>query len=155
MKRFEFRLEKLLSLRKFYEHQAEIDLAHAVAHKNYLELKLKNIAKLKLKTGVEFNPSTAEININDMHNAQNYIILLDKKKDELLERLVLADEMIEKKRKVYIEAAAKRKVISKLREKKQYAWEKENIKSEEKYIDDIITYKFRNNKTQLNNKIIK
>ena len=155
MRRFEFRLEKLLSLRKFYEHQAEIDLAHAVAHKNYLELELKNIAKLKLKTGVEFNPSTAEININDMHNAQNYIILLDKKKDELLEKLVLADEMIEKKRKVYIEAAAKRKVISKLREKKQYAWEKENIKSEEKYIDDIITYKFGNNKTQLNNKIIK
>lgn len=153
MKRFEFRLEKLLNLRKFYERQAETDLAHAVAHKNYIELELKNIAKLRVKTGVEFNPSSREIDINDLHYAQNYIILLDKKKDELLEKLVLAEEMIERKRKIYIEAASKRKVVSKLREKKYYAWEKENIKAEEKYIDDIITYKFGNNKSQLANEI--
>ena len=141
MKRFEFRLEKLLNLREFYEHQAEIELAHAIAHKDYIDIQLKQIAKLKIKTGAEFNPDLEKVDITDLHNAQNYIILLDKKKDELLEKLVIAEQIIEEKRKIYIEAASKRKVISKLKEKKYEIWKKENMKAEEKYIDDIITYK--------------
>ena len=143
MKRFEFRLEKLLNLREFYEHQAEIELAQAIAHKDYIDIQLKQIAKLKVKTGSEFNPDSDKIHITDLHNAQNYIILLDKKKDEL----VIAEQIIEEKRKIYIEAASKRKVISKLKEKKWEIWKKENIKAEENYIDDIVTYKFGHNKT--------
>ena len=146
MKRFEFRLEKLLNLREFYEHQAEIELAHAIAYKDYIDIELKQIAKLKIKTGAEFNPDLEKVDITDLHNAQNYIILLDKKKDELLEKLVIAEQIIEEKRKIYIEAASKRKVISKLKEKKQEIWKKENIKAEENYIDDIVTYKFGQNK---------
>ena len=147
MKRFEFRLEKLLNLREFYEHQAEIELAHAIAHKDYIDIQLKQIAKLKIKTGAEFNPDLEKVDITDLHNAQNYIILLDKKKDDLLEKLVIAEQIIEEKRKIYIEAASKRKVISKLKEKKWEIWKKENIKAEENYIDDIVTYKFGHNKT--------
>lgn len=147
MKRFEFRLEKLLNLREFYEHQAEIELAHAIAHKDYIDIQLKQIAKLKIKTGAEFNPDLEKVDITDLHNAQNYIILLDKKKDDLLEKLVIAEQTIEEKRKIYIEAASKRKVISKLKEKKWEIWKKENIKAEENYIDDIVTYKFGHNKT--------
>ena len=147
MKRFEFRLEKLLNLREFYEHQAEIELAQAIAHKDYIDIQLKQIAKLKVKTGSEFNPDSDKIDITDLHNAQNYIILLDKKKDDLLEKLVIAEQIIEEKRKIYIEAASKRKVISKLKEKKRALWEKENIKAEETYIDDIVTYTFGQNKT--------
>ncbi len=147
MKRFEFRLEKLLNLREFYEHQSEIELAQAIAHKDYIDIQLQQIAKLKVKTGSEFNPDSDKIDITDLHNAQNYIILLDKKKDELLEKLVIAEQIIEEKRKIYIEVASKRKVISKLKEKKRKVWEKENIKAEENYIDDIVTYKFGQNKT--------
>ena len=80
MKRFEFRLEKLLNLREFYEHQAEIELAHAIAHKDYIDIQLKQIAKLKIKTGTEFNPDLEKVDITDLHNAQNYTILLDNKK---------------------------------------------------------------------------
>ncbi|UTC63399.1 flagellar export protein FliJ [Treponema sp. OMZ 788] len=146
MKRFEFRLEKLLSLREFYEHQAEIELAHAIAHKDYIDIELNQIANLKIKNGAEFNPESDKINITDLHSAQNYSIFLDKKKDELLEKLIIAEQIIEEKRKIYIEAASKRKVISKLKEKKREVWEKENIKSEENYIDDLVTYKFGQNK---------
>ena len=56
--------------------------------------------------------------------------------------MVIAEQIIEEKRKIYIEAASKRKVISKLKE----IWKKENIKAEENYIDDIVTYKFGQNK---------
>lgn len=149
MKRFEFRLEKLLNLREFYEHQAEIDLAHAIAHKDYIDLELKQIAKLKVKTGAEFNIQSNEITVADLHNAQNYIIFLDKKRDELLQQLIIAQQVIEEKRKIYVEAASKRKVISKLKEKKHEIWEKENMKAEEKYIDDIITYKFGINNSSM------
>ncbi|MGI5065934.1 flagellar export protein FliJ [Treponema putidum] len=154
MKRFEFRLEKLLALRSFCEHQAEIELAHAIAHKDYIDLELRQIAKLKAKTSLKFNPQSDEISIPDLHNAQNYIIFLDKKKDKLLEQLIIAEQIIDEKRKIYIEAASKRKVISKLKEKKHEIWKKENMKAEEKYIDDIITYKFGKNNDYTNASII-
>lgn len=155
MKRFEFRLEKLLSLREFYEHQAEIELAQAISDKDYIDLELKEIAKHKVRTSSIFNSSGSNINIIELHNAQNYISLLDKKKESLLEKLVIAEQHVEKKQKNYIEAAAKRKVISKLKEKKHQIWEKENMKAEEKYIDDIVTYKFGKAKTLLTQKKIK
>ena len=60
--------------------------------------------------------------------------------------MVIEKQILKEKRKIYIEAASKRKVISKLKEKKQEIWKKENIKAEENYIDDIVTYKFGQNK---------
>ena len=133
MKRFNFRLEKLLNLRAFYEHQAELELAYAVAH--------KDIAKLKIETGRKFNTDNSVLDMNYLHSAQNYMIRLNKEKEELLSKLVLADAAVNEKRSIYIEAASKRKVISKLKEKKIAVWQKENIKAEDELIDDLITFK--------------
>ncbi len=141
MKRFNFRLEKLLNLRAFYEHQAELELAYAVAHKDSIDIALKNIAKLKIETGRKFNTDNSVLDMNYLHSAQNYMIRLDKEKEELLSKLVLADAAVNEKRSIYIEAASKRKVISKLKEKKIAVWRKENIKAEDELIDDLITFK--------------
>ena len=141
MKRFNFRLEKLLNLRAFYEHQAELELAYAVAHKDSIDIALKNIAKLKIETGRKFNTDNSGVDMNYLHSAQNYMIRLNKEKEELLSKLVLADAAVNEKRSIYIEAASKRKVISKLKEKKIAVWQKENIKAEDELIDDLITFK--------------
>ena len=141
MKRFNFRLEKLLNLRAFYEHQAELELAYAVAHKDSIDIALKNIAKLKIETGRKFNTDNSVLDMNYLHSAQNYMIRLNKEKEELLSKLVLADAAVNEKRSIYIEAASKRKVISKLKEKKIAVWRKENIKAEDELIDDLITFK--------------
>ena len=141
MKRFNFRLEKLLNLRAFYEHQAELELAYAVAHKDSIDIALKNIAKLKIETGRKFNTDNSVLDMNYLHSAQNYMIRLNKEKEELLSKLVLADAAVNEKRSIYNEAASKRKVISKLKEKKIAVWQKENIKAEDELIDDLITFK--------------
>ena len=141
MKRFNFRLEKLLNLRAFYEHQAELELAYAVAHKDSIDIALKNIAKLKIETGRKFNTDNSVLDMNYLHSAQNYMIRLNKEKEELLSKLVLANAAVNEKRSIYIEAASKRKVISKLKEKKIAVWQKENIKAEDELIDDLITFK--------------
>ncbi len=141
MKRFNFRLEKLLSLREFHEHKAEIDLARAISYLDAINIKLKNIAELLVQTSCKFTSSENILDINDLHTIQNYIIHLNEEKDRLLNQAVEAQLVIDEKRKIYIDAASKRKVISKLKEKKIDEWKKQNNKSEDNFIDDIITFK--------------
>lgn len=141
MKRFNFRLEKLLSLREFYEHRAEIDLARAISYLDSINMKLKNIAELLTQTSRQFTSSDGALDINDLYTTQNYIIRLHEEKDRLLNEAVEAQIVIDEKRKIYIEAASKRKVILKLKEKKLEDWKKENNKSEDDFIDDITTFK--------------
>ena len=118
-----------------------MELAYAVAHKDSIDIALKNIAKLKIETGRKFNTDNSVLDMNYLHSAQNYMIRLNKEKEELLSKLVLADAAVNEKRSIYIEAASKRKVISKLKEKKIAVWQKENIKAEDELIDDLITFK--------------
>ncbi len=141
MKRFNFRLEKLLELRKFYEHRAELELAHAVSRKAAIDIALKTVAQLKLETNRKFVAGGTAPDINYLYSAQHYMIRLDKEKEELLSKLVLAEQAVNEKRAVYIEAASKRKAISKLKEKKMALWRKENIKAEDNIIDDLVTFR--------------
>lgn len=141
MKRFNFRLNKLLELREFYEHQAEIELAQAVSYKDSIDIALKTLAKLKVQTGHKFTATGSALDINYLQSVQNYMIKLNEQKDELLNKLVSAEQTILEKRKIYIEAASKRKVISKLKEKKLINWKKINIKAEDDRIDDMVTFK--------------
>ena len=137
MKRFNFRLNKLLELREFYEHQAEIELAQAVSYKDSIDIALKTLAKLKVQTGHKFTATGSALDINYLQSVQNCMIKLN----ELLNKLVSAEQTILEKRKIYIEAASKRKVISKLKEKKLINWKKFNIKAEDDRIDDMVTFK--------------
>ncbi|WP_024468698.1 flagellar export protein FliJ [Treponema pedis] len=141
MKRFNFRLEKLLHLREFYERKAEIELAHAIAYLDSLKLALKNIANLYAQNSQKLNFDGSTVSIDELHSIQNCIIRLNKEKDELINKSVQAQIVIDEKRKIYIEAASKRKAISKLKEKKLEEWKKENIKAEDDFIDDLVTYK--------------
>ena len=141
MKRFNFRLEKLLHLREFYEHRAEIELAKAIAYLEAINIDLKNIAVLLTQTSQKFTFTGMNMTVDDLHAMQNHIILLNKRKEELINKSVQAQIFIDQKRKIYIEAASNRKVISKLKEKKLLDWKKENVKAEDDFIDDIVTYR--------------
>ncbi len=91
MKRFNFKLEKLLKLREFYERQAELDLAKAIAEKEAIDLRLKKIAELKVESNKKM---TSTFSVSDLHTTQNFITRLNIERDNLLKEIVLAEEKV-------------------------------------------------------------
>ncbi len=49
MKKFKFKLEKLLYLREHREREAEIELGHAIGELNRIENEIKNVAAKRLE----------------------------------------------------------------------------------------------------------
>jgi len=138
MKKFSFKLEKLLELRLFEEDKAKAALAEAIAVSERLKAELRQIAENRAAT----NASRAGISDPvTMQSIELYIIRLDTRKEQALQELAQAELVVEEKRKLFAEAMRQRKIIDKLKEKKYDQWKKERQKEEESIVDEIVTAK--------------
>lgn len=135
MKRFAFKLEKLLELRSFYERRAELVLAEKAGKCALIRNRLAEVAEAKVKTSREmFAPGR---DFADFRASELYLIRLDKERDSLLEALVLAELELEAARKVYIEKHRDREAITKLKERRQADYYRAALREETKTLDDI------------------
>ena len=138
MKKFSFKLEKVLELREFEEDQAKIELGKAIAETERIKEELRLIAEKRVQnTKARFSSS----DVMEQLAIENYITRLDSEKERLLEELAQAELVVEQKRSVFAEALKNRKVISKLKEKRTAEYKKEFYKTEENEIDDVFTSK--------------
>ncbi len=142
MKRFNFKLQKLLDLRQFDEDKAKEELGKYVSQSNLINLELQNIASERVQTK---QIPQDNLNITEFRAIEHFINRLDIKKEELLVDLANLEMIISEKRKIYIEAMKNRKVLTKLKEKKHAEWKKEKSKQEEFFIDDVVTSKYVRN----------
>jgi flagellar FliJ protein len=140
MKRFSFSLQKLLDLRDFREKQAEIELGKAIAARDAIQLEIEDVARRRVSSAAERTPSAP---VRDLLAIEHYIRRLDFKKDELLENLVSAELVLEKKRELYMEATRERQILTKLREKKAESWKKGYLNEEAAILDDIANSRSR------------
>ena len=146
MKRFSFRLEKLLDYRKFREKEAEVNLGKANAARDAIQLELDSIALKRVRTAAERRQG---LSIPELLAIEHYITRLDTSRDTLLERLVLAEMDVEKAREKYIQATRERRVLSKLREKKSDEWKKYVTEEEAAVLDDIANFRDRDNQVSI------
>lgn len=144
MKRFSFRLEKLLNYRQFREKEAETNLGKANAARDAIQLELDSIALKRVRTAAERRQG---LSVPELLAIEHYITRLDTTKEQLLERLVLAELEVEKAREQYIKATRERRVLSKLREKKNDEWKKYVTEEEAATLDDISNYRDRPNQS--------
>lgn len=140
MKRFSFSLQKLLSLREFYEKEAELALGKANAVRDKIQSELEGVAKQRVEAVYE---RKGNLPFQDLVTIEHFITRLDVKKEKLLEDLVAAELVVEKAREKFIEASRDRKVITKLKEKKDEAWHKEVLDEEASILDDISNFRNR------------
>lgn len=138
MKKFSFKLEKVLELREFEEDQAKIDLGKAIAETERIKEELKLTA---LKRVQNTKDRFSSCDVIEQLAIENYITRLDAEKERLLEELAQAELVVEQKRSVFAEAMKNRKIISKLKEKRAAEYKKEFYKTEENEIDDVFTLK--------------
>ena len=135
MKPFTFSLEKVLNLRKYYEDEAKIELGRAVGILAELESRLHSVGRERVKAASEqFVPGNSAAM---MQQYMFYILRLDNAKEQLLKETALAEMKVEEAREEFLEASRERKVLDKLKDKRQKEYSKIVRTEETKVLDDI------------------
>lgn len=138
MKKFAFKLQKLLELRQFEEDKAKAVLAQAIGVAEGLKAELRQIAEDRVATNASRSGLADPVT---MQAIERYIIRLDTRKEQALQELAQAELVVEEKRAILAEAVKQRKILEKLRENKYAEWKKERQKEDDKILDDIVTAK--------------
>jgi flagellar FliJ protein len=135
MKKFVFKLEKILRLRQYEEQEAKIELGRAIGLLSGLEGQIRSLAEERSRAaGAQFSPSNSAAMIQQY---TYYLLRLDNTKDVLLKDAALAEQKVEEAREVFLEASRNRKVLDKLKEKKEKEYKDACGAEENKMIDDI------------------
>ena len=135
MKKFNFKLQKLLELRHHREREAEIALGHAMGELARIENEIQSIAVKRVdaaKLRFEGNKSPSEMQYIDL-----YILRLDRTADKLMEDAAKAELKVSEARDVFIEASKEKKILEKLKEKREKEYKKFVESGEIKSLDDI------------------
>jgi len=135
LRRFAFKLEKLLELRAFHEKRAELVLAEKAGRCAVLEAGLREVAESRARTSREmFAPGR---DLADYRAAELYLVRLDRERDRLLAELAQAELEREAARAEYIEKHRDREAIDKLKERRQADYYRLAEREETKALDDI------------------
>ncbi|MCL2318627.1 MAG: flagellar export protein FliJ [Treponema sp.] len=135
MKPFAFNMEKILKLRKYREDETKIELGRAIGVLAELEGKLRSLGNERARAAAaQFSPANSAA---QMQQYMFYILRLDTTKEQLLKETALAEMKVEEARVLFIEASRERKVLDKLKEKRQKEYRKELLAEETKTLDDI------------------
>jgi flagellar FliJ protein len=137
MKRFTFRLEKVLQLRKFKEDECKIALGQAISILNKIENDIKMTAVKRHNAAAErFNAP------QDMASWDVYILRLEQETEKLARQAAQAELVVEEKRALYLEAQRDLKAIEKLKEKREKEHRKETMDSQMAEIDDLTAARY-------------
>ena len=136
MKKFHFRLQKLLDLRTFREKEAETALGRAIAERDAINLQLAELAQKELTARMSLQRSSGTIADFAAHG--NYLERLHLEREKQLTALTQAEIRIEEMRKHYIKAHQERLIVTKLKDKKQAYWKKDMQRQQDILLDDII-----------------
>jgi flagellar FliJ protein len=135
VKRFHFDLEKILALRLNREHETELELGKAIGTLAELENRIKRVAEERVIAAAGRFGKTR--GATEILSYDNYILRLDKTKDALVEAAAKAELIVETARTAYLEASRDRKVLDKLKERRQKEHHKYILAEEVKMLDDI------------------
>jgi len=137
MKRFSFKLQKILRLRKFREEQCKIELEQALSVLNMIENEIKaNAVKRHNAVAQRFT------DINEIGTWDNYILRLDQETERLMEKAAQAQIVVEEKRAKYLEASKALKALEKLKEKRIKEYRKKTADLQMAEVDDLTAARY-------------
>ncbi len=136
MKRYHFHIEKVLNLREFHEKEREMDLARAAGEcvrvrssiNDHIYEKAKAILSRRIK---------GEVDIEGLMRSELYIRRLSDEEVKLGQDLVVKEQARLEAQKKFIDASRERKVLSKLKERREGEFYKKERSEEMKRIDDM------------------
>ena len=139
MRRFQFRLERFLDLRRWKEREWEVRLAHATGK----VVLLKNrIAEIAVEIGASYGHSFTNgpaVDIHAMAGRELYVQRLAAERGRKTAELAVRTREMEEVRARYLEAARDRKVLDKLKERRAGEYYERQRDEDYKTIDDLNT----------------
>lgn len=133
MKRFEFRLQKILRLREYYEKQWEARLAEANADCAAVEAAIGKARDDRSRVVSEGLPG----DVDDMLYRERFVSFIDTELERRNNELKENNEKRVEVREGYQQAAAARKALEKLKEKKAAEHHKVSNRHEILALDDL------------------
>jgi flagellar protein FliJ len=139
MRRFRFRLERFLDLRRWKEREREIALAKVLGEVMMLENRIAEIGGLI--SGSLFGDFRREnrIDVEALARRELYVQRLAREREKRREQLVERRRELEEARTRYLEASKERKVLEKLRERRETEYYEQAVDEEYREIDDMNT----------------
>lgn len=139
MRRFRFRLEKFLDLRRWKEREREIALAKVLGEVLLLEKRIAEIAEEIAASLFGRFRRDNRIDVEAMARRELYAQRLSRERENKRRALVLKNRELAEARARYLEASKERKVLDKLRERRETEYYERAIDEEFKEIDDMNT----------------
>ena len=139
MRRFQFRLERFLELRRWKEREWEIALAKVLGECLLLEKRISEIAAEVSASFLSVFRTGTLVDIEGMARRELYVLRLARERERTEEELAVKRAELEQVRGKYVEAARARKVLDKLKERRAGDYYEHQLDEEFKTIDDINT----------------
>ena len=139
MPRFVFRLESVLRQRKRAEQEAQRELAHRQATLVSLQNDLQALddALRAASEDMRNNHLTGALDMNFLAAHRRFVNAMQRQGRNLVQKVAAAQRSVDDARALLAEAAKKRKVIEKLREKQLARWNEEQGRKETAAMDEI------------------
>jgi flagellar FliJ protein len=139
MRRFRFRLERFLELKRYRERDRELALARVLGQHLLLRRRIAEIdGEVSGSYALSFRAG-ALIDIEAMAGRERYVQRLVRERERTQEALAAKTVELEEARARYLEASKERKVLDKLRERKETEYYEKANDEEFKSIDDLNT----------------
>jgi flagellar FliJ protein len=135
MRRFQFNLEKILELRRYYERQCELRLGEATGRCNALHHQIQE--RSVRKKNVFAKRGAMGRDISSFLSVEYYTLRMDREIEELQRELEQAEAERRERQIEFLEASKKRKILDKLKDRKQSLYYRGQLKTEQKALDDI------------------
>jgi flagellar FliJ protein len=139
MRRFQFRLERFLELRRWKEREWELALAKKLGQCLLLERRIAEIAEAVSASFLSGFRTGNAIDIDSMMRRELYVQRLVGERARTEETLAQRRTELKEVRAGYLEAAKARKVLDKLKERQAAASHERQVDEEFKTIDEINT----------------
>jgi flagellar FliJ protein len=139
MRRFQFRLERFLELRRWKEREWEIALAKVLGECLLLEKRIEEIAQEAAASMLSVFVAGVQIDVRGMARRELYLQRLAHERERTQAALVEGRKELEKVRAKYLDAAKERKVLDKLKDRRSEEYYAHQLDEEYKSIDDMNT----------------
>jgi flagellar FliJ protein len=137
MRRFQFRLERFLELRRWKEREWELKLARALGECLVLEQRIRQIGDEIGESRLAAYTEGRRVDVEAMARRELFVQRLAMERERARVTLEEKRREMEKVRARYLEASKERKVLDKLKERRSEEYYGRQLDEEYRTVDDI------------------
>jgi flagellar FliJ protein len=143
---FKFRLQTVLNIKMQKENSLKNELGKAMQR---LEVEKKNLSSIiiEMENCIDnFNSESSKgVTVDRLREFSAYIPVLKEHVQIQKERVKYAEQDVDNIRVILIKAVQEREILDKLKEKQYKEYMEEQVKKEQKVVDEIVSYKYSKN----------